>query len=116
VTYLDLVDTPGPALASAVAREVAGRMFGRTSGKLGEILLPGASGLDMLGALSVKLGEEALHADVVIDNAHRVPANDLEAIIARAPNLRLLLLCQPGSDVGLLEHVQHPGRNAERLG
>ncbi|WP_254913676.1 SEC-C metal-binding domain-containing protein [Sphingobium sp. Z007] len=103
VTYLDVVDTPGPALASAVAREVAGRMFGRTSGKLGEILLPGASGLDMLGALSVKLGEEALHANVVIDNAHRVPANDLEAIVARAPNLRLLLLCQPGSDVGLLE-------------
>lgn len=104
VTYLDVVDMPGPALASAVAREVAGKMFGRSSGKLGEILLPGASGLDMLGALSVKLGEEGLHADVVIDNAHRVPVIDFEAIAARAPNLRLLLLCQPGSDVALLEN------------
>lgn len=103
MTYLDVVDMPGPALASAVAREVAGRMFGKTSGKLGEILLPGASGLDMLGALSVKLGEEGLHAHVVIDNAHRVPASDLQAILARGPNLRLLLLCQPGGDLGLLE-------------
>src|SRR3546814_8728684 len=67
---------PGAALASAVAREVAGRMYGRSSGKLGEILLPGASGLDMLGTLSVTLGQEGLHADVVIDNAHRIPRSE----------------------------------------
>lgn len=103
VTYIDVVDTPGPALASAVTREVAGRMFGRSSGKLGEILLPGASGLDILGALSVKLGEEGVHADVVIDNAHRVPASEIEALVARAPNLRFLLLGQPGPEVAALE-------------
>lgn len=103
VTYVDVVDTPGPALASAVTREVAGRMFGRSSGKLGEILLPGASGLDMLGALSVKLGEEGVHAHVVIDNAHRVPASDIEVIVARAPHLRFLLLAQPGAKVVALE-------------
>lgn len=103
VTYLDVVETPGPALASAVAREVGGRMFGRSSGKLGEILLPGASGLDMLGALSVKLGEQGIHAHVVIDNAHRVPASDIEAIIARAPHLRFLLLGQPGLEVAAME-------------
>ncbi|WP_231703933.1 SEC-C metal-binding domain-containing protein [Cochlodiniinecator piscidefendens] len=103
VTYIDVVDTPGPALASAVTREVAGRMFGRSSGKLGEILLPGASGLDMLGALSVKLGEEGLHAHIVIDNAHRVPASDIEVIVDRAPSFRFLLLGQPGSEVSNLE-------------
>ncbi len=103
VTYIDVVDMPGAALASAVAREVAGRMYGRSSGKLGEILLPGASGLDMLGTLSVTLGQEGLHADVVIDNAHRIPASDIEAIVSRAPHLRLLLLCQPGPGIAALE-------------
>src|SRR3546814_10192910 len=103
VTYIDVGDMPGAALASAVAREVAGRMYGRSSGKLGEILLPGASGLDMLGTLSVTLGQEGLHADVVIDNAHRIPASDIEAIVSRAPHLRLLLLCQPGPGIAALE-------------
>jgi hypothetical protein len=113
VAYLDVTDTPGPALASAVAREVAGRMFGRSSGALGEILLPGASGLDMIGALSVKLGEQALHAHVVIDNAHRVPVTDIEAIVARAPHVRFLLLCQPVVDLPLLESAL--GIRAETL-
>lgn len=113
VAYLDVTDTPGPALASAVAREVAGRMFGRSSGALGEILLPGASGLDMIGALSVKLGEQALHAHVVIDNAHRVPVADIEAIVARAPHVRFLLLCQPVADLPLLESAL--GIRAETL-
>jgi len=103
VTYIDVVETPGPALASAVTREVAGRMFGRVSGKLGEILLPGASGLDMLGALSVKLGEEGIHAHVIIDNAHRVPASDIKVMVARAPSLRFLLLGQPGQELTALE-------------
>jgi hypothetical protein len=103
VTYIDVVDTPGPALASAITREVAGRMFGRARGKLGEILLPGATGLDMLGALSVKLGKEGLYAHVVIDNAHRVPATEIEVIVGRAPHLRFLLLGQPGPEVASLQ-------------
>lgn len=103
VTYIDVVEMPGAALASAVAREVAGRMYGRSSGKLGEILLPGASGLDMLGTLSVVLGQEGLHANVVIDNAHRIPTSDIAAIVSLAPHLRLLLLCQPGPGVTTLE-------------
>jgi hypothetical protein len=103
VTYIDVVDMPGPALASAVTREVAGRIFGRSSGKLGEILLPGASGLDMLGALSVRLGQEGVYVHVVIDNAHRVRASDIEAIVARAPHLCFLLLGQPGSEVAAME-------------
>ena len=103
VTYIDVVDTPGPALASAVTREVAARMFGRSCGKLGEILLPGASGLDMLGALSVKLGEEGVYAHVVIDNANRVSASEIEVIVSRAPHLRFLLLSQPGPEVAVME-------------
>ncbi|NHN86921.1 hypothetical protein GOB93_20410 [Acetobacter musti] len=103
VTYIDVGDTPGPALASAVTREVAGRMFGRSKGKLGEILLPGASGLEMLGTLNVKLGKESAHAHVVIDNVHRVAASEIELIVARAPHIRFLLLGQPGVEIAALE-------------
>jgi hypothetical protein len=103
VTYLDVVETPGAALASAVAREVAARMFGRRGSRLGEVLFTGASGLDTLGALSVKLGEEGLQAHVVIDNAHRVPAADLRSIVDRARHLSFLLICQPSAETPVLE-------------
>ena len=68
--YMDVGDMPGPALVAAVAREVTPKLFSRGHGTMREILLPGASGLDTLGALSAKLGEQGLVADVVIDNAH----------------------------------------------
>jgi hypothetical protein len=48
LAYYDVSDISGPALASAVARELAARMFGSRGGKLGEILLPGASGTEIL--------------------------------------------------------------------
>lgn len=95
--YLDVGEMPGPALASAVAREVAAKMFGRSHGALGDILLPGASGIETLGALNVKLGQESLSVDVVIDNAHRLAPIDLKPIIDQAQNIRFLLLCQPGA-------------------
>lgn len=95
--YLDVGEMPGPALASAVAREVAAKMFGRSHGALGEILLPGASGMETLGALNVRLGQDSLSVDVVIDNAHRLAPIDLKPIIDQARNIRFLLLCQPGA-------------------
>lgn len=95
--YLDVGEMPGPALASAVAREVAAKIYGRSHGALGEILLPGASGMETLGALNVKLGQDNLSVDVVIDNAHRLAPIDLKAIIDQTQNIRFLLLCQPGA-------------------
>lgn len=103
VTYLDAADIPGAAVASAVAREVAARMSGRSHGALGEILLPGAAPLDLLGALSARLGQDRLLAHVVLDNAHGLPAADVRAIVDRAPNIRFLLLCHPGAAVVELE-------------
>ena len=95
--YLDVGEMPGPALASAVAREVAAKLFGRSHGAVGEILLPGASGIETLGALNVKLGQEGFSVDVVIDNAHRLTPADLKPIVDQAQNIRFLLLCQPGT-------------------
>jgi hypothetical protein len=106
--YLDVGEMPGPALASAVAREVAAKLFGRSHGVLGEILLPGASGMETLGALNIKLGQEGLGVDVVIDNAHRLTPADLKPIVDQAKNIRFLLLCQPGAvTLAALLGVEH---------
>lgn len=43
VAYFDVSDTPGQALASPLARDLAGRLFGGQDGGLGDILLPGSS-------------------------------------------------------------------------
>lgn len=108
--YLDVGEMPGPALASAVAREVAAKLFGRSHGVLGEILLPGASGMETLGALNIKLGQDGLSVDVVIDNAHRLTPADLKPIVDQAQSIRFLLLCQPGTvtqEIAALLGVEH---------
>lgn len=108
--YLDVGEIPGPALASAVAREVAAKLFGRSHGVLGEILLPGATGMETLGALNVKLGKDELDVDVVIDNAHRLTPADLKPVVDQAQNIRFLLLCQPGAvtqEIAALLGVEH---------
>lgn len=108
--YLDVGEMPGPALASAVTREVAAKLFGRSLGVLGEILLPGVSGIETLGALNIKLGQEGLSVDVVIDNAHRLTPADLKPIVDQAQNIRFLLLCQPGAvtqEIAALLGVEH---------
>jgi len=103
VTYLNVLHTPGGALASAVARETAATIFGRSKGVLSEIFLPGTSGLDLVGALNSKLKDEGLQTHVIIDNAHRLPAEGVKALIDRAPHIHFLLLCQPGESLKLIE-------------
>lgn len=103
LAYYDVADISGPALASAVARELAARMFGARGGKLGEILLPGASGTEILVAIGRHLAEDGLTATVVLDNAHRVPAADLLPLVGASPQLRFLLLAQPNASMARLE-------------
>jgi hypothetical protein len=103
LAYYDVADISGPALASAVARELAARMFGSRRGKLGEILLPGASGTEILVAIGRRLAEDGLTATVVLDNAHRVPAADLVPLVRASPQLRFLLLAQPNAATARIE-------------
>lgn len=103
LAYYDAADISGPALASALARELAARMFGSRGGKLGEILLPGASGTEILVAIGRHLAEDGLTATVVLDNAHRVPAADLVPLVGASPQLRFLLLAQPNASTARLE-------------
>lgn len=103
LAYYDVADISGPALASAVARELAARMFGSRGAKLGEILLPGASGTEILVAIGHHLAEDGLTATVVLDNAHRVPAADLVPLVGASLQLRFLLLAQPTTSTARLE-------------
>ncbi|WP_220454540.1 ATP-binding protein [Ralstonia solanacearum] len=103
LAYYDIADISGPALASAVARELAARMYAARSGKLGEILLPGASGTEILFAIGRHLAEDKLTATVVLDNSHRVPAADLVSLVGASEQLRFVLLAQPSQSVARIE-------------
>ncbi|MEM9512010.1 MAG: ATP-binding protein [Cyanobacteria bacterium P01_E01_bin.48] len=103
LAYYDVADVSGPALSSAVARELAARIFGSRGGKLGEILLPGASGTEILFAIGRQLAEDQLTATIVLDNAHRVPAEDLASLVAASEQLKFILLAQPGQSITRIE-------------
>jgi hypothetical protein len=103
LAYYDVADISGPALASAVARELAARMYGSRGEKLGQILLPGASGTEILFAIGRHLAEDQITATIVLDNAHRVPAVDLVSLVGASEHLRFVLLAQPGQSIARIE-------------
>jgi hypothetical protein len=74
-------DPPGPAIAIPLARELAGRFFGRSGGGIGQLLLPGAAGTEMLRVIGLRFRANKVDATIVIDNAHRVPAENLRALV-----------------------------------
>jgi len=106
LAYFDIGDNPGTAISIPLARELAGRFFGKGGG-LGEVLLPGATGMDMLRALGLRLKREAMSITVIIDNAHRGNPDSLSDIINCLPEVRFVFLCQPGPTVQELEVRLH---------
>lgn len=94
--YLDVRDTPGPTLASALSRDLAARLYA-TDGQLGRVVLPGASGLEVLRAIDRRLADEGRVVLAVIDNAHAPPPEDLAAVIVGMTALRFVLLSHPGT-------------------
>jgi hypothetical protein len=102
--YLDVGDVVGPALANGLARELAGRLFGG-GGQLGQVLLPGASGREILRGLSGRIAEQGQTVSVVLDNAHHIPSEDLIAVVQAAPAVRFVLLCRPVGAVQAIEDI-----------
>ncbi len=92
--YFDLRDVPGPGIANGLARELAARLYG-SQGGLGSVLLPGASGLELLHSIGVRVLGSAEGATIVLDNAHSPPPSDVAAVI-RAAGLPFVLLAHPG--------------------
>lgn len=103
VTYFDANISPGPALASAIARELAARLFGQSGSRLGEILLPGSTGPEILHRIGKILTENGQHATIVLDNAHLIPPTDIKTLVQQGNQLNFLLLCQPNRNVQELE-------------
>ncbi|MFC3723062.1 SEC-C metal-binding domain-containing protein [Neoaquamicrobium sediminum] len=102
LVYLDVADTPGAALANAVAREVAARIF-RTGHKLGEIFMPGASGREILQLLSRRLAEQGEIVTVALDNVHQLSADDVTGVIQAGRDIRFVLLGRPEGEIPALE-------------
>lgn len=101
--YFNVADIPSTALVGTVARELAARLFGTEGGRLGEVLLPGASGGEILLAINRALSERGQRTTLVVDNAHRVSADDVRALTTNCSNLDFVLLCQPSPAVQAME-------------
>ena len=104
LVYLDVADLPGSALANAVAREVAGRVF-QSGHRLGEIFLPGTSGQEILQLLSRRLSVSDEFVTVALDNVHQLLADDLVRVIQAGREMRFVLLGRPEGDVSALEAI-----------
>lgn len=102
LVYLDVADTPGAALANAVAREVAARVF-QAGHNLGEIFLPGVSGREILQLLSRRLAKLGEVVTVALDNVHQLAADDLMGVIQSGRDMRFVLLGRPEGEVSALE-------------
>lgn len=103
MAYFDVTETPGPTVAASIARDLAARLFGKTKGGLGKIVLPGATGPEILHRIGATLAEQAQVATIVLDNAHRVPPADIQTFVEHGRSLRFILLCQPGKSVQEME-------------
>ncbi|HGG1159472.1 TPA: SEC-C metal-binding domain-containing protein [Escherichia coli] len=101
--YYDTGDLPGPALASTLVREMAARFTARDQDGLRRILLPGASGFEALRSFDTYLKEQGTTLVLVLDNAHRVPAENLRDVLNATTHIRFVLLCQPHENVRELE-------------
>lgn len=113
LVYVDVREMPGPALAAGVAREAGARAY-PDAGALREILLPGASGLQLLAGLCRRLQGDGRSLTLVLDNAHLPPPEDLEALVSAAVGARVVLLAQPGP--AALELAARLRAPAEALG
>lgn len=98
VAYYDIIETPGPALAASLARELAARVFGK-SGTLGEILLPGATGPEILRTIGNRAAARGEQVTLVLDNGHRIPPADIVTLVEQGRDLNFVILCQPGRNV-----------------
>ncbi|PZR86736.1 MAG: hypothetical protein DI537_27880 [Stutzerimonas stutzeri] len=111
LVYLDVADTPGAALANAVAREVAARVF-KTGHGIGEIFLPGASGREILQLLSRRLAGQGEVVTIALDNVHQLAADDLIGVIQAGSNMRFVFLGRPEGEVSAIEALAGLTREA----
>lgn len=102
--YFNASETAGAAVTSSLLREIGGSLTDRPH-EIREMFAPGASGVDGLNALDRYLQAQGMRPIVVIDNAHEIPAKDLQTVFANTANLRFIILCQPTGSTQEIEQL-----------
>lgn len=121
VVYFDVRELPAAALGSAIARELAARLFARKGSSLASVLRPGASGMDAMRALNQAVGHVPERPILILDNIHTAEPEALAPVVAAAPHLRWCLIGQPFPGLGVLEaslqrrSVQMAGWSTEEI-
>ncbi|MEZ8295129.1 SEC-C metal-binding domain-containing protein [Vibrio splendidus] len=103
--YYDVGDLPGPALASTLVRELAARFATSDHDGLRKILLPGSSGYEALRTFGSFLEQQGVTLLLVLDNAHRIPVDNLREVLNATKCINFVLLCQPHDNIRELEAV-----------
>ncbi len=103
--YYDTGDLPGPALASTLVRELAAKFATSDRNGLRKILLPGASGYEALRMFDTFLDQQGVTLLLVLDNAHRIPVENLRDVLNATKSINFVLLCQPHDNVRELEAI-----------
>ena len=98
--YFDVSDLPPGAVPTNLAREIVARFMG---GGTGGVQLPPNGGLDALRYSDQLLHESGGSATIVLDNVHRLRAEDFRQIVESAPHQRFVGLAQPWTEGPLLE-------------
>lgn len=99
LVYYDTGNMPAESAASTLARELTARFLGTQAGAV----LAESIGINILRACARRLEQANIDVTVVLDNAHRLPANAVIAIVEAAPNVKFLLIAQPWPDQALIE-------------
>lgn len=101
--YYDTGDLPGPALAGALVRELTAKFAARDKDGMRKILLPGASGYEALSTFDTVMEQQGMKLWLILDNAHRIPSENLRGAINATKSIHFILLCQPKENVRELE-------------
>ena len=84
VAYFDVGDMPTAAVAPSLARELAAVLMHDKRDEIRRIMLPGSSGLQSLRGIDRFVQNSGVPFTAVLDNVHRMDANELTNIL-RSP-------------------------------
>ncbi|MEA3004447.1 MAG: hypothetical protein QOH81_3235 [Sphingomonadales bacterium] len=102
IAYFDVGGLPAPSIASNLAREIVARFLGAQERSA---QLPATGGLDMLRAADAMLSEQGTTVLIVLDNGHKLSADELRSFVEAAPHNSFLVLAQPWPDRALVESL-----------
>ena len=101
--YINAADVPDPALASAVAREVAANLLATGVNDARAIVAPGVQPFEALRILSEVIPRVGRRLCVVVDNVHRADVESVRRIVEALGSCQFILLAQPWPQLAALQ-------------